>query len=65
MGFKMKRPPYKEQSKFAPFSDEHKYGGDDDTGGPYGMHPSDYVSPEAKAKSDIYKSKDKKKKKKK
>tara|TARA_R100000234_G_scaffold113849_1_gene88571 strand:+ start:56 stop:247 length:192 start_codon:yes stop_codon:yes gene_type:complete len=46
MAFKMKRPPYKEHSKFAPFSDEHKYGGDDDTDGPYGMHPSDWKSPE-------------------
>ncbi len=50
MGFKMKRPPYKEHSKFAPFSDEHKYGGDDDTGGPYGMHPSDWKSDERKNK---------------
>jgi len=57
MAFKMKRPPYKEHSKFTPFTDEHKYGTDDDTGGPYGMHPSDWKSEERKNKESKKKKK--------
>jgi len=57
----MKRPPYKEHSPYAPFSNEHKYGGDDDTGGPYGMHPSDWKSPERIKKEKEENNKNKKK----
>jgi|TARA_B100000073_G_C23395842_1_gene437085 hypothetical protein len=61
MGFKMKNPPYKTHSKKVPFSNEHLYGGDDDTGGPYGMHPSDWKSPE-RIKKEKKKNNKKKKK---
>ena len=56
MGFKLKNPPYKDQ--VGPVTDVTKYNlNDDDTGGPYGIHPSDWKSEERKKKKKLKKDK--------
>jgi hypothetical protein len=60
MGFKLKNPPYKEQ--VGPVTDVTKFNlNEDDTGGPYNMHPSDWKSPERIKKENEENNKKKKK----
>jgi hypothetical protein len=60
MAFKLTNPPYRK--KVGPVTDVTKYNlNDDDTGGPYSMHPSDWKSPERIKKEKKENDKNKKK----